>query len=150
MSPKDKIILDLDEKIMVMLKNRTQLIARGAPEASQEFIITDRDKAVLTQFFEDFKVDLLNETGMMGHGDIHEESPLIITLNERQIEQGISKFANKLRQIAEEYLLMRWFDGLNQLELSGYRRAVYEKLLRDFKGNSTNCAFVNPKWRPYW
>ena len=145
-----RIFIELEDGLFTHLKHRTEMLLRGNPQISTEIVITDRDKELIERFFEDMKSEFQNELGIVGSSSNHPGNKLIIEMTARQQEAKTAQLQGILLQAAQEYLLMRWLDALNLLDLSNFRRAVYTKLLNDFKQNSTNMAFVVPKYRPYF
>lgn len=145
-----RIFIELDDGLFTQLKHRTELLLRGNPQISEEIVITDRDKDMISRFFEDMKAEFQNKLGVVGSSSNHPDNKLILEMTQRQQDSQTAQLRGILIQAAEEYLLMRWLDSLNLLDLSNYRRAVYMRLLDDFKNNSTNQAFVVPKYRPYF
>lgn len=150
MSLKDRIIIELDGPLYETLKMRTQLLLRGNEELSTEIVITDRDKTMIQHFFEDAKTEVINELALADDAESYPEGAFIYTLSDRQQKGKLYKLSNILKKAFEEYLLMRWFDSIGIIDVSQYRQMLYENALRDFKNNTTNKAFVVPKYRPYF
>lgn len=140
--------LSLDDNVVPALKRRTELFARGNPESSDDLIVVDRDRDTLAEFFTEFVAEIKNKTGRHSIDDYEDE--LAVNYSEKEVERGLDKLHRTFVQIAIEFHLMRWYDSLGRLRQSGYHRQVYEKLLIDWLGNSTQDAFVTPKYRPYF
>lgn len=143
----NKIILQFDD-LFDRVKTRTELLTRTVNN-SVNIIATDRDKSVFQTFFKDFLTQFGNDNGLLGDVTITEDV-FIYEITEEEELEGMDKLDSLLMQIAEEYHLMRWFDALNQLELSGYRRQVYNKLMSNWNSRSTRAAIVTPTYRPYF
>lgn len=147
---KGLIIIEIDDAFFNHLKNRTQLILRGNPEAGTEIILVDRDREIINEFFNNCRSELLNKLGISDQAEAYEGTSLIINLNERQIKEGLEKMEGILKLAVEEYLLMRWFDGIKRYDLKAPHESEYKTQLGNFKFNSTQNAFVTPKSRPYF
>lgn len=138
----------LDDHVFPGVKRKTELYVRGNPEASDELIVTDRDRETLAEFFREFISELKNRSGRHTIDDY--EDSLAVNYSEKEVERGLDKLHQTLVQVAIEFHCMRWYDGLGRLRQSQYHRNVYEKLLNDWTGNSTQKAIVTPKYHPYF
>ena len=140
--------LGLDDDVFPAVKRRTELFARGNPESSDDWIVVDRDRPTLEEFFTEFVAEIKNETGRHDINDY--EDQMAVNYSEKEVEQGLDKLHRTLIQVAIEFHLMRWYESLGRLQQSAHHRRVYNKLLRDWKYNSTKPAFITPAYRPYF
>lgn len=145
---KKKFYVDFDKDVFDSLKRRAELMSRHIDGNDDLHVITDTDKKTLSEFFTEFISEFRNETGL--YDRLKDYDGLIMYVVDEDVEQGIEKLKPTLVQAIIEYLLMRWFDAVGLLQLSMNRRAIYMKILRDWRNNSTKTAFVTPKYRPYF
>lgn len=144
-----KIYIDFSKDIFDTFKTRTELASRSAdPGAARQIIATDDDKDITALFFTEFVSEFRNETGI--YDRLKDYDGFIIYEVDEETEKNIEMLAPTLKQSIVEYLLMRWYDSIGLAQKSVTRRAVYIKILRDWKVNSTRKHFVRPTYTPYF
>lgn len=143
------IQVDFEDHVYENVTEETELILRGNGNIDRDFVITERDKPKLLEYFDLFSVEFRNEAGII-HTSRSIDGGLTFTLTDDQSDARLRDLSPLVEDCARQYVLHRWFKSLKMFDLASFYWGEYRTALKKFTQNSTQDPIVQPKYHPYF